>query len=232
MAGVVLLPKLIPPKVNPCSVYWYLLAISIGIVFRPGPPRRLPARKPQHPGDSLPESNVYDTLSPSAPSSPLSPFLQLPHPIIHPPAPQYEPPPHQPFLLFPPSPHTLAPPALPLLDARPGLALVGLHGVQHHLGRVVGRVALVALGPVVADGVGEDAARLVERCRRDAAADVRVPLEAVLGVLVPEVERPVAARRAEGAVLRVERDVVDRVHVGHVALRRVAVAFEGEVEAG
>lgn len=103
--------------------------------------------------------------------------------------------------------------------------------MQHDLVGVRGRVALVALAPVVADGVGKDAARLVERCRRDAAADVGVALEAVLRVLVPEVEGAVATGCAEGAVLRVERDVVDGVHAGGVALGRVAVALEGEVGA-
>lgn len=104
--------------------------------------------------------------------------------------------------------------------------------MQHHLGRVVGGVTLVPLGPVVADGVGKDVTRLVEGGRGDAAADLRVALEAVLGVLVPEVERAVATGRAEGAVDRVERDVVDRVDIGDVALGLVAVALEGEVQAG
>lgn len=118
---------------------------------------------------------------------------------------------------------------LPLLNAGPGLALVALDGVEHDLVGVVLAVGHVALAPVVADGVREDGAARVEGGRRDAAADVRVPLEPVLRVLVPEVERAVATGRAEGPVLRVERDVVDGVHLGRVALGRVAVALEGEV---
>jgi hypothetical protein len=56
----------------------------------------------------------------------------------------------------------------------------------------------------------------------------------VLGVLVPEVERAVAASCAERAVLRMERDGVDREDFGDVARGGVllAVALEGEVEAG
>lgn len=98
--------------------------------------------------------------------------------------------------------------------------------MQHHLDRVVLRVVLEALAPVIANGVGKDASRLVERRRRDAAAHVGVPLEPVLGVLVPEVERAVGSRRAERAVYGVEGDVVDGVYVDHVVDDRVAMAFE------
>lgn len=121
--------------------------------------------------------------------------------------------------------------ALPLLDIRPGLALLALDGVEHDLVGDLGVVAHEALGPVVADGVGEDVAAAVERRGRDAAADRRVPLEPVLGVLVPEVERAVATGRAEGPVLRVERDVVDGVDLGRGPRGRVPVALEGEVGA-
>lgn len=104
--------------------------------------------------------------------------------------------------------------------------------MEHDLVRVRGRVTLVALTPVVTDGVGKDAARLVERCRGDATTYVGVALETVLRILVPEVEGTVATGCAEGAVLRVEGDVVDGVDAGGVALGGVAVALEGEVGAG
>lgn len=103
--------------------------------------------------------------------------------------------------------------------------------MQHDLDGVLLRVVLVALAPVVADGVGEDGPALVEGGRRDAAADVGIPLEAMLGVLVPEVKRPVRPGRAEGAVDRVERDVVDGVDVGDAVDGGIAVAFEREVGA-
>lgn len=98
--------------------------------------------------------------------------------------------------------------------------------MQHHLDGVILRVVLEALAPVVANGVGKDASRLVERRGRDAAAHVGVALETVLGILVPEVERAVRSRRAKGAVNRVERNVVDGVHVDHVVDGRVTVALE------
>ena len=120
---------------------------------------------------------------------------------------------------------------LPLLDAGPRLALVSRYRVQHHLGRVGRRVALEALAPVVADGVGKDGSGLVKRRRRDASSDVGVALEPVLGILVPEVEGTVATRRAEGSVLRVERDVVDRVDVGDASLGGVAMALERKIGA-
>lgn len=50
---------------------------------------------------------------------------------------------------------------------------------------------LEALAPVVANGIGEDASRLVELRRGDATTHVGVALETVLGILVPEVERAV-----------------------------------------
>jgi hypothetical protein len=90
---------------------------------------------------------------------------------------------------------------------------------------------LVALAPVVADGVGKDVARLVEGGGRDGPADGGIALEAVLGVLVPEVEGSIRTGSAEGAVDRVERDVVDRVDVRDVVGGRVTVALEGEVGA-
>ena len=104
--------------------------------------------------------------------------------------------------------------------------------MQHDLVRVLLVVAGVALAPVVADGVGEDGAVVVEGAGGDGAADGRVALQAVLGDAVPEVKCAVGAGGAEGAVLRVEGDGVDGVDVRHVVLGWVAVAFEGEVHAG
>ena len=104
--------------------------------------------------------------------------------------------------------------------------------MQHDLDGIVWRVVLVALAPVVADGVGKDGARLIERRRGDAAADVGVPLEPVLGVLVPEVERSVGSCRAERSVDGVEVDVVDSVDVDNAVVGLVAMALEGEIGAG
>lgn len=120
---------------------------------------------------------------------------------------------------------------LSLLHTRPRLALILLNRVQHDLDWLSLCVALVALGPVVAYGVGEDVAVLVEVGRCDTAANVRVALKSMLGVFIPEVERAIRAGRREGAVDGVEGDVVDGVDVGNVSLGWVAVALEGEVGA-
>lgn len=120
---------------------------------------------------------------------------------------------------------------LPLLDTRPRLALIPYDRVQHDLPRVRGDIALIALRPIIANAVRKDSARFVERRRVDTAADSGVTLEPMLGVLVPEVERAVTTGCAEGAVLRVEGDGVESVYVGDVALRSVAVTFEGKVGA-
>lgn len=93
---------------------------------------------------------------------------------------------------------------LSLLGARTRLAFVGLHWVQHEFDRLLLVVRLVALGPVIADSVSKDAAVAVEVGRSDGSADVRVALEPVLGVLVPEVECAVGASGREGAMLGVE----------------------------
>jgi hypothetical protein len=120
--------------------------------------------------------------------------------------------------------------ALPL-SLLPWLALITLHWVQHDLVGVVCTVVLVALAPVVAHCVSEDVAGSAEVCGGDASTDIRVALESVLGILVPEVERAVGARGGEGSVYGVERDGIDRENVLSVAIRcrRGAVAFEAEV---
>lgn len=124
---------------------------------------------------------------------------------------------------------TVAAAILTLLGARPGLALVSLDRVQHHLVGVVLAVRHVALAPVVAHSVRKDVTARIEGRGRDASSHGRVALKSVLSVLIPEVECAIATGRAECSVLRVEGDVVDRVDLRDVALRRVAVALEREV---
>jgi hypothetical protein len=123
---------------------------------------------------------------------------------------------------------------LPLTRSlRSRFALVRCYRVQHNLIGQLRRVLLIALAPVVTDSVGEDAAVLVERSRRDGAAHLGVSLETVLCILVPEVERAIAASGAEGAVLGVPADSIDAVDVALVcrARRGLAVALEREVHA-
>jgi hypothetical protein len=105
--------------------------------------------------------------------------------------------------------------------------------MQLDLDWILGVVAAVALAPVVADGVRKYVAGTREGRGCDAATDLGIAFETVFGVLVPEVEGAIASGSAEGAVDRVERDCIDRVHFCDFALRRVrlAVALEGKVEA-
>ena len=103
--------------------------------------------------------------------------------------------------------------------------------MQHDLRDLLRRILRVSLTPIIADGVRENASIPVERRRYNGPADLRIALQAVLGVFVPEVEGAVGAGGAEGAVLWVEGDGVDAVDVALVAHVRdvAAVAFEGEV---
>ena len=106
--------------------------------------------------------------------------------------------------------------------------------MQHNLINLPLPALGIALTPIITDGVGKDVAIPVEAGGADGAADFRVALEAVLGVLVPEVEGAVAAGGAEGAVDRVEGDGVYGVDVRDVARLGggLPVAFKGEVRAG
>lgn len=106
--------------------------------------------------------------------------------------------------------------------------------MQHDLGHLLLGVLRVPLAPIIADCIRKDIAVAVERRGNDGPADLRVALEPMLGVLVPEVEGAVGAGGAEGAVLRMEGDGVDAVDVALVARvgGRLAVAFEGEVGSG
>ena len=105
--------------------------------------------------------------------------------------------------------------------------------MQHNLIRILLVVERIPFTPIVAHRVRKDIPAAVKVRCRDRATHLRVPFESVLGVLVPEVEGPVRASGAEGAVLWVEGDGVDGEDVTAVAvvLRRLAVAFEAEVVA-
>jgi hypothetical protein len=120
---------------------------------------------------------------------------------------------------------------LPLLIPRPRLTLIPNNRMQLNLNRILRIIATVSLTPIVAHRIRKDIAGSAESSCSDAAADFGVAFEAVLGVLVPEVEGAVRAGGAEGAVDRVEGYGVYGVDFCDVALGGVglAVAFEGEV---
>lgn len=113
----------------------------------------------------------------------------------------------------------------------PWLTLVSHNRVQHDFIRQLRRIGVEPFTPIIADRIGENAARAIERGRADGAPDLGVPLQPILGILIPEMERAVAPRGREGPLHRVEVDRVDRVDVADVALRRrrLAVALEAEV---
>jgi hypothetical protein len=76
--------------------------------------------------------------------------------------------------------------------------------MHHDLRWVCGLVGLVSLGPVVADGVTENGSIHVESGGRNRPIDLRVALETVLRILVPEMERAIRTCCAERSVNRVE----------------------------
>ena len=106
--------------------------------------------------------------------------------------------------------------------------------MQLKFDRVLRIIRRISLAPVITNSVRKDVTVLVEARGGDGTADLRVALETVFCVLIPEVEGAVTTGGAEGAVLRVKGDGVYRVDFGNVAGGGVllAVAFEGEVETG
>lgn len=125
--------------------------------------------------------------------------------------------------------HLVALLSLTLLRVRTRLALLSLNRVKHDLVRVILLASLVSLAPVVAYGISKDSTARVECGCCDAATYSGVALQSMLRVLVPEMESAIATSGAECTVLWVERDIIDRVDIGDVALRRVTVTLEGEI---
>jgi len=89
----------------------------------------------------------------------------------------------------------------------------------------------ISLTPVVADRVGKNVAIPVEGCGSNASTDLRIALESVLRIFVPEVESPVRSGRGKCTMNWMKRYGVDRKDLIHVTVGRVrlAMAFEGKV---
>lgn len=106
---------------------------------------------------------------------------------------------------------------------------------MHHdlIGRLR-RVICIPFTPIIANGIRENIPRLIKRGARNRAPDGRIPLQTMLGILIPEMERPIATRRAKRAVDGVKRNRVDRIHIADIACirRAFAMAFETEIRAG
>ena len=60
--------------------------------------------------------------------------------------------------------------------------------MQHDFIRQTGRIHRIPFTPIIADGIGKDTSTFIEIRAADRSPDLRVPLEAMFGVLVPEVE--------------------------------------------
>lgn len=105
--------------------------------------------------------------------------------------------------------------------------------MKHDLCLDVLVVVRVTLAPIVRDGVCKNGAAAVERGRGDGSTNLRVALETVLGILVPEVKGTVSSSSAKGSVDRVERNVVDRVDLANITSIALcyAVALERKVGA-
>lgn len=121
------------------------------------------------------------------------------------------------------------PPRLPLLRWRPGLAFVSIDRVHHDLVGILRGIGRVTFAPVVADGICENCARLVEIGCADSASDVRVTFQPMLCILVPEVKGTIRSCCAESSMYGMEGYRVDRVHICHVADWRITVTFKGEI---
>jgi len=90
----------------------------------------------------------------------------------------------------------------------------------------------MALGPVVAHGVGEDLAVGIESALGDGLIHGLTGLQLGAGVLVPEAESAIGADGHKGAVHRVECYVIHGINVLEARGARGAVALEGEVVFG
>lgn len=104
-----------------------------------------------------------------------------------------------PFSLFPLE-------SLPLPIVVSTLSFIWAHRVKHDLILSVLSIGRVTFTPVIADSVGKDTTVPAESRAGDGPSNSRVTLEAVFGVLVPEVEGTVASSSAEGAMDGMETD--------------------------
>lgn len=113
-----------------------------------------------------------------------------------------------------------------LLRSSSLLTLLITRLMQHDFSRILRRIEREPLTPIVTDRIREDAAVLVKCGGGNRAANGWVALESRMGVLVPEVKRPVRAGGAEGTVDGVEGDGIDRVDFAAVVGWWFAVAFK------
>lgn len=76
--------------------------------------------------------------------------------------------------------------------------------MQHDLVHSLWCVDRVSFAPIIADRVGEYCPASIKRRTRYRASNLWIPLQSMLSIFVPEVERAVRTCSAEGAVDRVK----------------------------
>lgn len=76
--------------------------------------------------------------------------------------------------------------------------------MQHDLVDCLLGIARISLAPIITNSICKNATIPVERRAGNGAANIRIPFQSVLCVLVPEMECAVASSSAESAVDRVE----------------------------
>ena len=85
--------------------------------------------------------------------------------------------------------------------------------MQHNLVGQLGCICRIAFTPIITHRIRKNRTIPIERRRADGAAHLRVALETVFGVFVPEMKGAVTSGGAESAVDGVEGDGVYGIHV-------------------
>ena len=92
--------------------------------------------------------------------------------------------------------------------------------MEHYLALLLLVVLLISLTPVITYSICENTALSIERSSSDRCTSVRVTLESVLRVSVPEVKCAVTTGGGECTVFWVERDCVHAVYIADVLVGR------------
>ena len=92
----------------------------------------------------------------------------------------------------------------PLPRLRPRLTLIHPHRMQHDLIRIPRHVTTISLTPIITDRIRKNIALPAKSRTAYRAPDLRIALQSMLSVLIPEMECPVGSCSTECAVLWVE----------------------------
>ena len=80
---------------------------------------------------------------------------------------------------------------LPLGNLRPRLTLIRLHRMQHNLINPLRRIIRISLTPIITNRIRKNIPIPIKRRARYRAPHLRIPLQSMLRILVPEMERTV-----------------------------------------